>query len=72
MDDLTVLMRQIERSETMSREEIMEYVASYFGIEPDEDGEFDISGYDWQAGCYINRDQWMSLAEVVRCIESFI
>lgn len=55
----------------MSRQEIMEYLAEWFGIEPDEDGEYDINDYDWQAGCYMNH-KWFSLAEVVQCIESFI
>lgn len=57
----------------MEREEIMACVAEYFGIEPDENGEHDINDYDWQAGCYIGSDgRFLSLAEVVKCIESFI
>ena len=55
----------------MDRQEIMEYVAEYFGIET-EDGEFDINDYDWQAGCYISHDRFLNLAEVVKCIESII
>ena len=53
----------------MTREEIMEALAEWFGIEPNEDGEYDIEDYDWQAGCYMNRN-WLSLAEVVKCIET--
>ena len=59
----------------MDRQEIMEKVANYFGIKPDEDGEYDISSYEWTAGCYTNgknwcgEASWMSLAEFVRCIE---
>ena len=55
----------------MERQKIMEYLAEYFYIEPNEDGEFDINDYDWQAGCYTN-GKWFSLAEVVKCIEQFM
>jgi len=55
----------------MSREEIMECVAEYFGIE-NETGEYDIRDYDWQAGCYMGNGRFLSLGEVVKCIESFI
>ena len=59
----------------MNRQEIMEYIAEYFGIEPDIDDDgneyYDIDSYDWQSGCYIDR-RWFSPAEVVRCIEGFI
>ena len=59
----------------MSRQEIMERVARYFGVKPDEDGEYDISSYEWTAGCYTNSKNeygettFMSLAEFVKCIE---
>lgn len=53
----------------MEREEIIEMVADWFGIEPDENGEHDINGYDWQAGCYMN-GTWFCLAEVVKMIEA--
>lgn len=53
----------------MTRQEIMEVLAGWFEIEPNEDGEFDINDYDWQAGCYHN-GHWLSLAEIVKCIES--
>lgn len=52
----------------MNRQEIMEVLANWFGIEPDGDGNFDINDYDWQAGCYCN-GKWLSLAEVVKCME---
>lgn len=52
----------------MERQEIMEALAVWFGIEPDENGEYDIDSYDWISGCYINGN-WLSLGEVVRCIE---
>lgn len=55
----------------MTREEIMEYVAEYFGIEPNEDGEHDIRDYDWQSGCYIN-GKWFCLAKVVEMIENIV
>lgn len=55
----------------MDRQEIMEMLAGWFEIEPDENGEYDINDYDWQSGCYMNH-KWFSLAEVVKCIESFM
>ena len=56
----------------MDRQEIMERVAEWFGIEPDENGEYDIDDYDWQAGCYINGGKFLNLGEVVRCIENMM
>lgn len=53
----------------MSRQEIMEKVASYFDIEPNDEGEFDINDYEWQAGSYNSKGKWISLAELVYCIE---
>lgn len=46
----------------MERQEIMEALAQWFGIEPNENGEFDIDDYDWQAGCYVNGGRWLILA----------
>ena len=55
----------------MNRDEIMERVAEWFEISPDEDGTFDIDSYTWQAGCYLGvGGKWLNLAEVVYCIES--
>ena len=56
----------------MDREEIMERVAEWFGIEPNEDGSYDIEDYDWQAGCYINGGKFLNLEQVVMCIERMI
>ncbi len=55
----------------MERQEIMQVPAEWFGIEPDDDGEYDIGGYDWQAGCYMGNGsgRFLNLAEVVRCLE---
>lgn len=53
----------------LNKEEIMEYVAPYFGIEP-EDGKFDINDYDWQSGCYCNR-RWLSPSIIVEIIQDF-
>lgn len=52
----------------MERQEIMEVLAEYYGIESNENGEYDIEDYDWQAGCYTN-GRWMSLGEIVKIIE---
>lgn len=48
----------------MDREEIIERLADYFGIEP-EDGDYDLDGYDWQSGAYLNGREWLSLAVIV-------
>ena len=55
----------------MSRQEIMEMLGEWFGIEPNEDGTYNIKDYDWQAGCYMG-DHWFSLAEVVLCLEAYL
>ena len=50
----------------MDREEIIEKLASYFGLEPGEDGEYDLDSYDWQAGCSMGYGGlWLNLANVV-------
>jgi len=53
----------------MAREDIINMLADWFGIEPDENGEHDTDSYEWQAGCYKN-GHWFSLAEVVECLDS--
>lgn len=55
----------------MDREDIMQEIAEYFHIEPNDEGEYDIESYNWQAGCYID-STWFSPAEVVYCIEEII
>ena len=52
----------------MDRQILMEYIAERFGIEADEDGKYNICGYDWQSGCYIGHE-WFCLAEVVYLFE---
>ena len=42
------------------------------GFVRDENGEFDIYGYDWQAGCYVNGGKFLCLAEVVKCMETMM
>lgn len=53
----------------MSRERIIDLVAEWFNVHPDENGEYDLSSYEWQAGCY-HGNKWLSLAEIVDLIES--
>ena len=52
----------------MSRESIMEYVADWFNVKPNDDGKYDIHDYDWQAGCY-HDGVWLNLEEIVKLIE---
>lgn len=52
----------------MDKQKIMEYVAEWFDVEPDEEGKFDIQDYNWQAGCYHNH-VWLNLAEIVSLIK---
>ena len=54
----------------MDRQEIMEMLANWFNVEPNEDGEYDINDYDWQAGCYNGNGKWFNLAEIVYCLEA--
>lgn len=59
----------------MDEMEIMEKVAEWFGVEPNDDGTYDINTYDWQAGCYMNvggDSKFLNLAEVVYLIESIM
>ena len=52
----------------MERDEIIEYVAEKFNIEPNDDGTYDTNDYDWVAGC--NHDGvWLNLALVVDMIQ---
>lgn len=49
----------------MNRDTVIMYVANHFGIEPDVDGKYDLSSYEWESGCYHGRDcngdaVWMS------------
>lgn len=53
----------------MSRQEIMEMLADWFHVDPDENGEYDINDYDWQSGCSFN-GEWLCLAEIVECLET--
>ncbi len=52
------------------RNDIIRFVAERFNIEPNEDGDWDINDYDWQAGC--NHDGvWLNLALVVDMIQEY-
>lgn len=57
----------------MTRNEVVEAVADYFGIdypEKDEDGQYICEGYEWEAGCY-GRNRWMSLASFIEAIDEY-
>lgn len=61
----------------MTRNEMIEALAEYFGAELKEkdNGEYDITGYDWEAGCYMGvenswgENEWLSLRNVVFALE---
>lgn len=53
----------------MNRNEIMDNLADWFGIEADEHGEYNIDDYEWRTGVSIGK-KFLCLAEVVRCIEA--
>ena len=57
----------------MSREEIIQYVANWFGIEPNDDGVYDLDDSDWTTGCrdYVT-GKWFCLKEVVKCIDGMV
>lgn len=50
----------------------MAMLAEWFGVEPNEDGEYDINDYDWCSGCSMGNSSgiWLTLGEVVRCLEA--
>lgn len=57
----------------MTRNEVVEAVADYFGIdypEKDEDGQYDCTGYDWEAGCYAGH-VWMSLSAFIDALDEY-
>lgn len=54
----------------MNRDTVIMYVANFFGIDPDDDGNYDLSSYGWTAGCYAGRDSngdavWMSPSAII-------
>lgn len=55
----------------MTRQEIINFIGEWFRIEPEENGEYDINSYDFQAGCYHN-GRWLNLAEVVKMAEELL
>ena len=64
----------------IDRQKLMEHIGRWFGIDPEEDGTWDIESYDWTSGCSIGygfderdcRADWMTLGEFVRCMEWFL
>lgn len=62
----------------MTRTEMIEALATYFKIEPNENWEYDFNSMDWQGGCYIDTYHngeteyvWLSLANVVEALEDY-
>ena len=53
----------------MDRDDIIEKLAFYFEIEPNEEGKYDLDDYDWQAGCSFNGSGiWLNLANIVEAL----
>lgn len=52
----------------MDRDDIIERLATWFHIDPNEDGEYDLQSYDWQSGCSFN-GRWLNLATIVELLE---
>lgn len=53
----------------LDREEVIEALANYFGIEKDEDTEtYNFNSYSWEAGGYLN-NRWLSLNTIIRALE---
>ena len=52
------------------RDEIIEALAEAYGIEPNEDGKYDLNDYDWTAGCggFHGDETWLSLKNVVNVL----
>ena len=56
----------------MTSEQVIEAVAEWYNIEPDEQtGKYDLDDYDWQSGCSHN-GHWVCIADVVGCIENML
>ena len=55
----------------MKKEKVIEALAQYFEIEPDEDtGVYDLTGYDWTSGCGFGGGVWLSLANIIDALEN--
>lgn len=55
----------------MDRNEIIEKLCNYFGLEyPEmENGEYNTSDdYDWESGAYNSYGRWISLNEMVKAL----
>ena len=55
----------------MTSEQVIEHVAEWYNIEPNEDGAYDLKDYDWTSGCNFD-GHWMCLSDVVGCIENLL
>lgn len=56
----------------MTHEEIIKAVAEFYNVEPDENGGYNVSDYDFTAGCSLGNGLWLNLASVVDCIEEIM
>ena len=56
----------------LSHEEVVEQVAKFYEVEPDSNGEYNTSDYDFTAGCYLHNGLWLNLSSVVDCVEEIL
>ena len=56
----------------MTRDTMIEALASYFKVDldVDENDNYDLYSYDWESGCYCG-GVWFSLKNVVRALEDY-
>ncbi len=53
----------------MGKKEIIRRLGEYFDCELGENGEYDLTDYDWTAGCRFSPDgKWLSLSTVVEAL----
>ena len=52
----------------MNRQDVVDMVADYYGIETDDNGHANEESYAFQSGCSIGNGTWLTLSSVVDCI----
>lgn len=58
---------------TEFRRAIMQRIGEYFELEPEnEDGTYNIHGYNWVSGCSMGNREWLTLAKIVGLAEEIV